>query len=76
MHNATDEFIWFVHVVSLETELEVINNGIDAFDFTVALHTYFQVPDVKDVKIQVQQRSTLILMKSKQKRTVHQLLTH
>jgi glucose-6-phosphate 1-epimerase len=37
---------------NLTVTLRVANNGIDAFAFTTALHTYFRVRDVRDVAIE------------------------
>jgi glucose-6-phosphate 1-epimerase len=35
----------------LSMELRVQNTGSEAFDFTVAFHTYFSISDIKNVKI-------------------------
>ena len=40
-----------LHGEKLRTDLRVINTGDAAFDFTAALHSYFEVLDISKAKV-------------------------
>lgn len=41
-----------LHGETLKTDMRVLNKGTEAFDFTAALHTYFEVAGVENAKVQ------------------------
>ena len=50
-HEFKTVFSVSLHGEALRTDLRVINTGDQAFDFTTALHSYFEVAHVSKAKV-------------------------